>query len=526
MLAGTETVAPDLVARLSAHLRVFVAYGLTEATVNSTLWRAEPGWDGAPVPIGRPDPNTRAYVLDRALRPLPPGVRGELYIAGDGLARGYLGRPELTAERFVADPFAGQGARMYRTGDLARWRADGALDFLGRADDQVKLRGFRIEPAEIEAVLARHPAVARAVALLREDEPGSAQLVAYAVPANGAELDPAALRRHAAASLPDHMVPAAIVALAELPLTPSGKLDRAALPAPDLGALAAGSRAPSTPQEHILAELFAELLRLPEVGAEDDFFALGGHSLLGMRLLGRVRARLGAELTIRDLFEAPTVAALAGRLDGGAPARPPLRPMERPDALPPSFTQQRLWSLEHEDEPSPRHNIALALRLPADSDTAALDAALGDIVERHESLRASLAEAGGTAPTLALGDAKRRRPLQVLASSEATLATDLAAAARHVFDLAAEPPLRATLLDCEGGRRVLLLLRHEIAGDEWSTVPLVRDLATAYEARRAGGARLAAAAGQLRRLRPVAARAARRPGRSRRRGRPPARLLA
>ncbi len=491
VLAGTETVAPDLVARLAAHLRVFVAYGLTEATVNSTLWRAEPGWDGAPVPIGRPDPNTRAYVLDRALRPLPPGARGELYLAGDGLARGYLGRPDLTAERFVADPFAGGGERMYRTGDLARWRDDGALDFLGRADGQLKLRGVRIEPAEIEAALARHLAVARAVAVLREDEPGVARLVAYAVPANGAELDPAELRRHAAGALPDHMVPAAIVALAELPLTPSGKLDRAALPAPDLGALA-GSRAPATPQEHVLAGLFAELLGLPGVGAEDDFFALGGHSLLGMRLLGRVRARLGAELTIRDLFEAPTVAALAGRLGGGGapprPPRPPLRRLEHPDALPLSFTQQRLWSLEREDEPSPRHNIALALRLPAGCDAAALDAALGDVVERHESLRTSLADSGGAAPTLALGDATGRRPLQVLASSEATLAADLAAAARHVFDLAAEPPLRATLLDCHGERQVLLLLRHEIAGDEWSTVPLVRDLAAAYEARRAGRA--------------------------------------
>jgi amino acid adenylation domain-containing protein len=488
VLAGTETVAPELIARLAAHLQVFVAYGLTEATVNSTLWRAEPGWDGAPVPIGRPDPNTRAYVLDRALRPLPPGARGELYIAGDGLARGYLGRPDLTAERFVADPFAGGGERMYRTGDLARWRDDGALDFLGRADGQLKLRGFRIEPAEIEAALMRHPAVARAAAMLREDEPGAARLVAYAVPADGAEIDPAVLRRHAALSLPDHMVPAAIVALGELPLTPSGKLDRGALPAPDLDALAV-SRAPATPQEHVLAELFAELLGLPEVGAEDDFFALGGHSLLGMRLLGRVRARLGAELTIRDLFEAPTVAALAGRLEGGVPARPPLRPMPPPDALPLSFAQQRLWSLERDgSEPSPRHNIALALRLPAGCDTAALDAALGDVVQRHESLRTSLAEVEGAAPTHAPGDAGGRRPLQVLPSSEATLAADLAAAARHVFDLTTEPPLRATLLDCDGGRRVLLLLRHEIAGDEWSTVPLVRDLATAYEARSAGRA--------------------------------------
>jgi len=487
VLAGTEAVAPDLAARLARHLRLFVAYGLTEATVNSTLWRADPGWDGASVPIGRPDPNTRAYVLDGALRPLPPGARGELYIAGDGLARGYLGRPELTAERFVADPFAGAGQRMYRTGDFARWRDDGALDFLGRADAQLKLRGFRIEPAEIEAALARHPAVASAAAVLREDEPGATRLVAYAVAAADAELDPAELRRHAAALLPDYMVPAAIVALAALPLTPSGKLDRRALPAPDLGALA-GSRAPVSPQEHVLAGLFAELLGLPGVGAEDDFFALGGHSLLGMRLLGRVRARLGAELTIRDLFEAPTVAALAGRLAGRAPERPPLPPMEHPAVMPLSFTQQRLWSLERDAEPSPRHNIALALRLPADADHRALDAALRDLVERHESLRTWLAEFDGVPHNLVLGDWDWRLTLEVVASSAATLTADLAAAARHVFDLTAEPPLRATLLDCAGGGQILLLLRHEMAGDEWSTVPLVRDLATAYAARRAGRA--------------------------------------
>ncbi|MEU1087774.1 amino acid adenylation domain-containing protein [Streptomyces sp. NPDC005892] len=290
-------------------------YGPTEASVDVTHWDCVPG--EAPVPIGRPVHNTRLYVLDGALRPVPPGIVGELHLSGEQLARGYLGRPALTAERFVADPFASDrpGARMYRTGDLVRWREDGALEYLGRTDDQVKIRGLRIEPGEIEAVLATAPGVAHARVVVG-GPPGGEHLVAYVVPT-----DPAApptepgLRERASAALPAHMVPSAFVALADLPLTPNGKLDRRALPAPDFEALVGGREA-RTATEQALCAAFAEVLGLEKVGVDDSFFDLGGHSLSATRLVNRVRAALGAELGVRSVFAAPTPAALAALLGG------------------------------------------------------------------------------------------------------------------------------------------------------------------------------------------------------------------
>ncbi|MFB7115042.1 amino acid adenylation domain-containing protein, partial [Streptomyces sp. NPDC056291] len=318
-------------------------YGPTETTVNCSQYRIEPGTQipPGPLPIGGPMPNTRFHVLDDLLELVPPGAAGELYVAGDCLARGYLGRPDMTAARFVPDPFGAPGARMYRTGDVVRWNPDGTLSFLRRVDDQVKLRGFRIELGEVEAVLDRHPAVARSAVIVREDRPGDQRLVAYVVPAPGADLPAGpALRRHAAADLPEYMVPNAFVELHALPLTPNRKLDRRALPAPESSAVS-GGRAPRTRQERLLTELFAEVLGLNRVSIDDGFFDLGGHSLLATRLIGRVRATFGTDIAIRTLFEAPTVAELAERLgteDGNGPgAFDVLLPLRRRGSLPPLF---------------------------------------------------------------------------------------------------------------------------------------------------------------------------------------------
>ncbi|MFF7456374.1 amino acid adenylation domain-containing protein [Kitasatospora sp. NPDC008115] len=477
LMLGGEACGQHLWTTLSAAPDTLVLniYGPTECTVDALHHRLDTTV-ARPV-IGRPLSNLRAHLLDARLRPVPVGVPGELYLSGTGLARGYLGRPALTAERFVADPYD-DGARMYRTGDLARRRADGAVEFLGRTDHQVKVRGFRIEPGEIETVLAAHPQVRQAAVLPHRDGTAGTRLVAYLVTA----ADPAELRAHAAAALPDYMVPAAFVTLDALPLNVNGKLDRAALPAPDFTATA-GGRPARTAREEILCGLFADVLGLPgAVSIDDDFFTLGGHSLLATRLLSRVRATLGAELGIRDVFEAPTVAGLAERLDG-ADARPALTAGERPERPPLSFAQQRLWLIDRMEGPSALYNMPLALRLTGELDLDALTAALTDLAARHESLRTVIAEHDGEPHQRILPAAV---PVELLDCAPESVEAEVDRAARRPFDLAAEPPVRVTLLRVAGDDHVLVVALHHIVGDGWSMGPLLRDLAEAYTLRLGG----------------------------------------
>ncbi|WP_431934551.1 condensation domain-containing protein, partial [Nonomuraea jabiensis] len=373
-------------------------------------------------------------------------------------------------------------ARMYRTGDVVRWNRAGVLEFLGRADDQVKVRGFRVEPGEIEAVLRSHESVADAAVIMRDE-----RLVAYVVPAAVGGDSGGHVQEWLARRLPQYMVPAAVVAVERLPLTPIGKLDRRALPDPEF-TTASGGRAPRTPQEEVLCGLFAEVLDVERVSADDNFFDLGGHSLLATRLVSRIRAVLGVEVPIRALFEAPTVAGLVQRLDGGERARIALARRERPELLPLAFAQQRLWFLHKLEGPSPTYNMPLVLELTGDLDVEALRAAVDDVVARHESLRTVFPEVDGRPVQRIVSPADAVVPWQVHSVGADEVDAVLAGAARYGFDLAAELPVRVWLFGAGPGRWVLQLLVHHIAGDGWSLAPLTRDLVEAYEARRHGRA--------------------------------------
>ncbi|MFD9975629.1 amino acid adenylation domain-containing protein [Streptomyces sp. NPDC059017] len=468
-------------------VRAHDLYGPTECAVDA-YGRHGPGPDGSAA-WAAPLDNVRAHVLDRALRPVPVGVAGELYLAGEGLARGYLNRPGLTAERFTADPFGPPGSRMYRTGDLVRRYGDGGLEFLGRADGQVKLRGFRIEPGEIESTLAGHPEVASAAVVVREDTPGVPRLVAYVLPAGDRVPDAAELRVRAASALPAHMVPAAFVAVPALPRTVSGKLDEKALPAPEFAGSGPG-RPSRSPREDVLCEAFAAVLDVRHVGVDDDFFALGGHSLLAMRLAARVRAVLGTEVSLRTVFDAPTPARLAERLAGvgsdASGARPAPAVRTRPERLALSSAQQRLWVLHQVEGPSPTYNIPSAWSLTGDLDVEALRAAVHDLARRHETLRTVFPEKGGRAYQRVLEPGGLRVPFAVEDVAPERLAQRLTEAGAYGFELDREPPLRVHVFRTGEQEWALLLLLHHIAGDEWSEAPLHRDLGVAYAARAAG----------------------------------------
>ncbi|MEU7698349.1 amino acid adenylation domain-containing protein [Streptomyces sp. NPDC039028] len=490
MTAG-EAASPAHVARALAdhpQLHLLNGYGPAESMGFTTVFVIEPGAaaGAASIPVGGPLAGKHAYVLDANLELVAPGVPGELYVAGHGLAHGYIGQSALTADRFVANPYGPAGARMYRTGDLARWNKQGALEYLGRGDEQIKLRGFRIEPGEIEAALMAHPGVVQAAAVVREDRPGDKRLVAYVV----GEAAPEELRRHVAARLPEHLVPSAFVVLDALPRTVNGKLDRRALPAPDDSTNGEGGRAPRNPAEEILCGLFADNLGLASVGIDDNFFHRGGHSLRATKLTSRIRDAFGVRLGVREVFQHPTVARLAELIarSGGDEERPALTAGERPELLPLSSAQQRLWFLDQLEGPSPTYNIPLAVRLTGPLDVEALRRALLDVVGRHESLRTSFPSEAGTPHQAIRPLAATDLALPVIPVTEESLPQVLAGLSGTTFDLATDLPIRADLLELSPEKHVLLVVMHHIASDGWSNGPLLRDLATAYTARGAGAA--------------------------------------
>ncbi|WP_194813356.1 non-ribosomal peptide synthetase [Nocardia sp. XZ_19_385] len=483
VIAGGAELPSGLVGRLKDRIgdvQVTNGYGPTETTVFATVFDTDAVSNDVSVPIGSALANVRVYVLDSCLSPAPVGVAGELYVAGAQLARGYHGKAGLTAARFVADPFDAAGGRLYRTGDVVRWTSAGVLEFAGRIDDQVKIRGFRVEPGEVETVLAQHPAVSQAVVVARDLGTGGKQLIGYVVADQTGE----DVRRFAAERLPDFMVPAAVMVLDAMPMTANGKLDRAALPEPELVS-SAGYRAPEGEQERVLTELFAEVLKRDRVGADDNFFELGGHSLLATRLASRIRSVLGVEVPIRTVFDAPTVAQLAARLDAGLRVRPSLSAGERPDIVPLSYAQRRLWFIHRLEGPSATYNMALAVRLRG-ADVSALRAAIDDVVVRHESLRTIFVDAEGVPSQRVLDAGSVEVPFTETAAdalSTAELDTMVTAAAQYGFDLSSEIPIRADVFRCDVDDVVLVLLMHHIAGDGWSLTPLLRDLSAAYSAR-------------------------------------------
>ncbi|MGX1304956.1 amino acid adenylation domain-containing protein/non-ribosomal peptide synthase protein (TIGR01720 family) [Streptomyces albogriseolus] len=491
LIVGAEACPADLVDRWAPGRRMINSYGPTEATIVATWTGPLTAGTGTPT-IGGPLPGTEAHVLDAALRPVPPGGEGELYVGGDGLARGYLNRPGPTATRFVAHPFGPAGARLYRTGDRVRRRDDGELEFLGRADRQVKVRGFRIEPGEIEAALTRDPQVREAVVVVRDQDPGRGRLIGYVTPAAPARRPgPARLRAALANALPAHMVPSAIVVLDALPLTPQNKIDLRALPAP--GAAAAERHvAPRTDGERTLAAIWTDVLGVDTVGVDDDFFDLGGDSILAARVLTRIREASGARLTLRDVFTARTVSALAPLTAEPSAAPPePIPAAPRSQPVPLSSAQRRLWFLDDLTDGGTEYNTGVALRLRGPLDTPALERAVHRLAARHDSLRTTFATVDGQGVQLVASEPDL--PLRTAdvghvpadrrdSAVERLLTEEL----RRPHDLTTGPLTRALLVRRAPEDHVMLLAQHHIVTDGWSVGVLTRDLAALYRAEAAG----------------------------------------
>jgi len=474
-------------------------YGPTETAVDVTFWECKPEARGERVPIGHPIANIQAYILDVEMQPAPVGVAGELYLGGVGLGRGYQQQPGLTAERFVPHPYARvAGARLYRTGDVARYRGDGAIEFLGRVDQQVKLRGYRIELGEIESVLRQHEAVREAVVVMR-GAGVEQRLVGYVTAAGrnggssaGRELS-RQLREHLQGRVPEYMVPGALVVLERLPLSANGKLDRAALPEPEnfLTSREGSGEQPLPGTERILAEIWESVLGVGPIGRDADFFDLGGHSLLAMRVISRLRKVLQVEVPIEILFEAPALSQLARRitnlLQGEAVATPPMRAVSRDETMPLSFAQQRLWMVEQYEPDTAAYNIPADVRLSGPLKVSALENSLNEIVRRHETLRTSFISQQGQ-PVQVISPALKVQlsliDLQELPEAEReTAVARLAKEEMRVpFNLAQAPLLRATLVRLRDDEHVFLLTMHHIVSDGWSIEILMREMSALYEA--------------------------------------------
>ncbi|RYZ33547.1 MAG: non-ribosomal peptide synthetase, partial [Myxococcaceae bacterium] len=494
VLAGGDVLPVGRVKERLATGGVLInGYGPTENTTFSSTHRMERAEDvGTTVSIGRPIRNTTAYVLDGAKQPVPVGVPGELYVGGEGLAVGYVGRPELTAERFVPNPF-GDGERLYRTGDMVRWLSNGTLEFFGRRDGQVKVRGYRIELGEVETALAQSAGVREAVVVARDDGAEGKRLVAYVTAEEGVALEASALRSHVKQRLPEYMVPSAYVVLEALPLTPNGKVDRRALPAPEARSPEPERFvAPRTATEQKLAAIFSEVLNVESISLDGDFFELGGHSLLATQLVSRVREAFQVELPLRDVFEAPTVEKLAQQLErksgpGAASQAPPLVRVSREQALPLSFAQQRLWFLDQLEPGSAFYNVPVAVKLTGTLDIGALERSFEELVRRHESLRTTF-RIGEETPIQVISTTSEARLKVVepggLSDAERALEAKRLAEqeAGHPFNLEQGPLLRATLLKLSDEEHVLVLVMHHIVSDGWSMGVLVREVVALYAA--------------------------------------------
>ncbi|MBW4505895.1 MAG: amino acid adenylation domain-containing protein [Scytonematopsis contorta HA4267-MV1] len=468
-------------------------YGPTEAAIDVTFWQCQRDSNLKTVPIGRPIANTQIYLLDSYLQPVPIGVPGELYISGICLARGYLNRPDLTLEKFIPNIYSNEpGSRLYKTGDRGRYLSDGNIEFLGRLDNQLKIRGFRIELGEIEAAIAVHPGVRETVVVAREDVPGNKYLTAYIVPNQKEAIASIDLRSFLKEKLPDYMIPRAFLMLDTLPLTPNGKVDRHALPQPDFNSeLQLTFVAPQTQEEKMLASIWADVLKIEQVGVQNNFFELGGHSLLATQVISRIHKTFTVELPLSTIFEAPTITELAKRIQiaiisGQSVQTPPLLPIPRLGDIPLSFAQVRLWFLDQLQLNNAFYNIPIAERISGQLNVAALQSSLNEIIRRHEVLRTNFI-------------IRERQPIQVIASNlnlkleimdllhlpeserEAQMQQLVNIEALRPFDLEREPLLRVTLLRLSDAEHVFMLTAHHIIFDGWSQGVLYKELATLYE---------------------------------------------